>query len=160
MRQTDLKLTLELVYSYVSLPESVAASVLFFYDELIFPVNFVTGRNEVVAKVKFLHLFVILLTGGVVEVSHKALRQMPPPPDQAHHPPDQAHPPGPDTPPDHTHTPPDQTHPPPLPEQAHYPPPPREADSGMRSYERQVRILLECILVLSGFTLLCLAFFF
>ena len=36
-----------------------------------------TGRNEVVAKVIFLHLSVILFTGGVV--SHKALRQTPPP---------------------------------------------------------------------------------
>ena len=40
----------------------------------------VTGRNEVLAKVIFLHLFVILFTGGGV-------------PDQHSHPP-----PGPDTP--------------------------------------------------------------
>ena len=36
----------------------------------------ITGRNEVVAKVIFLHLFVILFTGGM----HAGI---PPPPDQA-----------------------------------------------------------------------------
>ena len=41
--------------------------------------TFITGRNEVLAKVIFLHLFVILFTGGAV--------------------PDQVHPPGPGTPP-------------------------------------------------------------
>ena len=65
-----------------------------------------TAHNEVVAKVIFLYLFVILFTGGVV-VSQKALRQIPqpgtprtrhthprpgtPPPNQAHHTPNQAH---------------------------------------------------------------------
>ena len=40
----------------------------------------ITGRNGFVAKVIFLHLFVILFTGGGgVVVSHKALRQTPPP---------------------------------------------------------------------------------
>ena len=45
----------------------------------------ITGRNEVLAKVIFLHLFVILFTGGGV--------------------PDQVHPPGPGTPPDQVHLP-------------------------------------------------------
>ena len=82
-----------------------------------------TGRNEVVAKVIFLHLFVILFTGGWCAwsgggVSHKALRQTPPdqahPPDQTHHPPR----PG-------THTPPPPPRPvtkPPHPDQTHHPP--------------------------------------
>ena len=110
----------------------------------------ITGRNEVVAKVIFLHLFVILFTGGGWcawsggVVSHKALRQTPP--GQAHTPPsgpdtpppsDQTHhPPRPGTHPlDQTHTPPDQTPPPgpgtpSPPDQTHLPP---EADSGIRS---------------------------
>ena len=50
------------------------------------------------------------------------------------------------------HTPPPPTrHTPPPPDQTHHPPgqtpPPGEADSGIRSYERPVCILLECILV-------------
>ena len=94
---------------------------------------FITGRNEVVAKVIFLHLFVILFTGGgVVVVSNKALRQTP----RTRHttPPQTRHttPPGPDTPPLWPGTPPplDQTHHPPWtryntpppPHQAHHPP--------------------------------------
>ena len=82
----------------------------------------ITGRNEVVAKVIFLHLFVILFTGGMV-VSHKALRQTPPGPDTPPPPPPRTrhtHPPD-QMPPWTRHTtPPDQT-------------PPREADSGIRS---------------------------
>ena len=122
----------------------------------------ITGRNEVVAKVIFLHLFVILFTGGVV-VSHKALRQTRPgqthtPSDQAHTPQTRPLPPRPDpspqtrhtTPPRTRHTttprtrhiPPDQAHPPgpgtPSPNQTHThthtpPTPPPEADSGIRS---------------------------
>ena len=93
----------------------------------------VTGRNEVVAKVIFLHLFVILFKGGTVVVSHKALRQTPPPRTRHPPPPEQAHhPPGPDTPPAPNTTPP---------------------GSRLRHtvYERPVRILLECILVLFFF---------
>ena len=69
-----------------------------------------TGRNEVVAKVIFLHLFVILFTGGSASV-HAGI-----PPPRSRHPkeqtPPQSRPPGPD--------PPEQT-------------PPREADSSIRS---------------------------
>ena len=59
----------------------------------------ITGRNEVLAKVIFLHLFVILFTGGGV-------------PDQVHRPRDQVHPPRPGTPPWTRYTPQDQVHPP------------------------------------------------
>ena len=110
----------------------------------------VTGRNEVVAKVIFLHLFVILFTGGLV--SHKAPRQTPHPPDQAHHPPrtrhpppDQAHhPPRPDTHPRPGTPPPDLTHPP----RTRHTPPPHGSRLRHTVYERSVRILLECILVI------------
>ena len=42
-----------------------------------------TGRNEVVAKVIFLHLFVILFTGGVSASVHAGI----PPPPRSRHPP-------------------------------------------------------------------------
>ena len=104
----------------------------------------VTGRNEVVAKVIFLHLFVILFTrGGWYPTRHWGRTPLP----------TGADPPGPGTPPPQTkHTPPDQTHPPrpgtpPPPEQT----PPDQPPPGSRLqhtvYERPVCILLECILV-------------
>ena len=89
----------------------------------------ITGRNEVVAKVIFLHLFVILFTWGVVVVvvSQKALRQTP----------RSRYPPGPDPPPEQTppgSRPPQSRHPPgsrhPLPREQT---PPPGADSGIRS---------------------------
>ena len=113
--------------------------------------EFITCRNEVVAKVIFLHLFVILFTGGGEGVvSHKALRQNPPwtrhttPPEQT--PPDQ-------TPPraDPPRADPPRADPPradpPRPDTPSGPDPP---GSRLRHtvYERLVRILLECILVL------------
>ena len=109
-----------------------------------------TGRNEVLAKVIFLHLFVILFTGGGVpdQVHPPGTRYTPPgtrytPPDQVHPPGtrytpprDQVHPPlgpgtsppGPGTPPRTRYTPPDQVHPPPgtrytPPDQVHPPRP-------------------------------------
>ena len=88
----------------------------------------ITGRNEVVAKVMFLHVCVILFTGGVS-------RQGEPP--LAGRPPRQGDPPRADTP-------------------GTRPPPP-----GSRLqhtvYERPVRILLECILVLT-MPLKCITF--
>ena len=85
-----------------------------------------TGRNEVVAKVIFLHLSVILFMGGKgVVVSHKALRQTPP--DLAHHPPapDLTHHPPPQTwhttPPQTRHTTPPWTWHTTPPDQAHHP---------------------------------------
>ena len=132
----------------------------------------ITGRNEVVAKVIFLHLSVILFTVGegvclsacwdTPQIRHHPLDQTPPPPDQAdttppqtrhHHPPWTRH-----HPPDQVDTPPDQT--PPTPQTRQTPPnqadtpqhPPDQADPPRSRlqhtvYERPVRILLECILV-------------
>ena len=90
----------------------------------------VTGRNEVVAKVIFLHLFVIVFTGGRGWYLTRHWGRTPP--DQT---PPQSRPPGPGT-----HTPGQGTH---------TPPPPLPPGSRLRHtvYERPVRILLECILV-------------
>ena len=80
---------------------------------------FVTDRNEVVAKVIFLHLFVIHSVyrgGGGIPQGTEA--EPPHPPDTTHHPP-----------------PPEQT------------PPPGPGRLRHTVYERPVRILLECILV-------------
>ena len=85
----------------------------------------ITGRNEVVAKVIFLHLSVIhsVHMGGLPQCMLGY-----------HHPPRSRHPPGADTPPEQT--PPEQTphsgsrHPPP---QEQTPPTPQEADSSIRS---------------------------
>ena len=125
--------------------------------------------NEVWGKVIFLHLFVILFTGGVPGQV---------PPRQVHPqtrciPPDQVHPPGSGTPPQTRYTPwagtpprdqvpprpgtpPDQVHPPPN--QVHplgrytppsrYPPPWEQCMLGDMGNKWAVRILLECILVL------------
>ena len=101
---------------------------------------FLPPANEVWGKVIFLHLFVILFTGGEYLTRYTPLDQVAPqdqvhpprpgtPPwtrytrqDQVHppgpgtppwdqvHPLDQAHPPGPGTPPRTRHTPPDQAH--------------------------------------------------
>ena len=68
---------------------------------------FFTGRNEVVAKVIFLHLFVILFTGGGVSLG--ACWETTPP--GADTPPRADTPLGVDTPPEQTH-PPEQTSPP------------------------------------------------
>ena len=79
--------------------------------------HFITGRNEVVAKVIFLHLSVILFTGGGGG-SASIHAGIPTPPD---------------------HTPPEQTPLPPGSRLQH------------TVYERPVRILLECILVIYMF---------
>ena len=63
------------VWSYISCPRSVQILEIqpsFFVTNVISKqsctrkslVNFITGRNEVLAKVIFLHVSVILLTGG------------------------------------------------------------------------------------------------
>ena len=127
-----------------------------------------TGRNEVVAKVIFLHLSVILFRGGVCLSAcwdTNPLGADPPGAD-----PPGADPPGADTPqsrhPPEQIPPPDQT---PLPEQTppradtprsrhppgadtpradtHLPPSPPGSRLQHTVYERPVRILLECILV-------------
>ena len=118
----------------------------------------ITGRNEVVAKVMFLHVSVILFTGGASGEPPRTrqtpplgprrtplqTRQTPPGPRRTP-PPDQADPPGPDR-----HPPWDQGEPPlqtrqTPPDQAD-PPPGRTLQHTVN--ERPVRILLECILVL------------
>ena len=87
-----------------------------------------TGRNEVVAKVIFLHLSVILFTGGVCL---SACWDTTPPeqtPPGSRHPPEQQPPPR-------------SRHPP----RSSSPPPGSRLQYTV--YERPVRILLECILV-------------
>ena len=89
-----------------------------------------TGRNEVVAKVIFLHLFVILFTGeGVLP---QCMLEYQPPPLGTRQTPPRSDPPSLDqTPP-----------PPPGPGR-----PPLKSRLQHTVYERPVRILLECILV-------------
>ena len=103
----------------------------------------ITGRNEVVAKVIFLHLFVILFTGGGGGGIPQGTEADPP--DQAHHPTPQTRhitppghdtpppPPGPDTPPPPGPGAPRPDTPQARPPRTRPPPPPREADSGIRS---------------------------
>ena len=79
----------------------------------------VTGRNEVVAKVIFLHLFVILFTGGGVCLPQCMLGYQPPPPPEQTHSPRSRYRLGADTPAG-ADPPQEQT-------------PPQEADSTMRS---------------------------
>ena len=138
-----------------------------------------TGRNEVVAKVMFLHVSVILLTGGVGSPENLPRDQAEPPPHQA----DTTIPPGtkenpprtrqtpPPTPPGTKENPPTRQTPPrdqgepPFPPRTRQTPPPSPPDQGEPPRdqadpppgrtlqhtvnERPVRILLECILVLN-----------
>ena len=105
----------------------------------------ITGRNEVEAKVIFLHLFVILFTGGVCLSACWDTNHCPP---WEQTPPLGADPPRPDTPqsrhPPRSRPPQEQTHPPPPPGSR---PPPPGSRLQYTVYERPVRILLECILV-------------
>ena len=84
----------------------------------------VTGRNEVVAKVMFLHVSVILLTGGSPE-NPPPQDQGEPPPGSRRTPPDQA-----DPPPGPRRTPPRPGRPPPGPRKT---PPPQEEHCSIRS---------------------------
>ena len=127
----------------------------------------ITGRNEVVAKVIFLHLSVTFFCsqGGGVASEHAGIPppwEQTPPPKQTpselgyHPPPEQT----PTYPPPWEQTPPQSRHPPradpprpdtPLaadtpPEQT---PPPPGSRLQHTVYERPVRILLECILVVN-----------
>ena len=54
------------------------------------PISIITGRNEVLAKVMFLHVSVILLTGGGYLTRHPPGRYPPP----GRHPPQAGTPPG------------------------------------------------------------------
>ena len=106
-------------------------------------ISLFTGRNEVVAKVIVLHLFVILFTGGGGVVSQHAqtpLEQTPPrgdTPREQTHPHWSRHPPRADPPSRH----PPRSRPP---GSRHRP----GADTPPPVNERPVHILLECILVL------------
>ena len=115
-----------------------------------------TGRNEVVAKVMFLHVSVILLTGGGLQAGRPPQNRQTPsgpgretPPRNRQTPPDQAGRP-----------PPDQAGRTPPPDQAGRPPPrtrqttPSPPGSRLQHTvnERLVRILLECILVFNSIT--------
>ena len=105
---------------------------------------FITGRNKVVAKVIFLHLSVILFTGGGLP---QCMLGCPPRGSR--------HPPGADTP--REQTPPGSRHNPPeqspswnqTPPGTDTTPPGADTPPGSRLrytvYERPVRILLECI---------------
>ena len=116
------------------------------------PVQIITGRNEVVAKVMFLHVCVCPQGWRVSASVHAGMTDPPgpgrPPPDQAdppgpgRHPPRPGRaPPGPGRPPRPGRTPPDQAEPP---RPGRHPPdqgdtprtrltPPREADPSIRS---------------------------
>ena len=109
----------------------------------------ITGRNEVVAKVMFLHVSVILFTGGVSgqgelpQAGRTPWAGRNPPPDQADPP---KPPPRPGRPPQIRQTPPPGRHPP-RPGRH----PPREAESGIRSTSGRYAsywnaFLSECII--------------
>ena len=146
---------------------------------MIISYHIFTRRNEVLAKVIFLHLSVIHSVHRGEYLTRPdtppRTRQVPP---GTRHPPDQTPPPGPgryplgpDTPPDQTPpqdqagTPWDQTPPgPDTPGTKHPPtprpdtpqdqtPPPLPRNSRLRNTvnDRPVRILLECILVIAGY---------
>ena len=100
-------------------------SILYLKNSNVAWLYLITGRNEVVAKVIFLHLFVILFTGG--SLPQCMLR---------YHIPSSRHPPGADTPweqtPTREQTPPGAD----VPQSRHPPeqtPPSPGADSGIRS---------------------------
>ena len=99
-------------------------------------ISLFTGRNEVVAKVIFLHLFVILFTGGGVVSQHAQtpLEQTPPP--RADTPREQTHPHWEQTPPradPPSRHPPEQT-PPPVADTAREQTPPRSTSDQYASY--------------------------
>ena len=119
----------------------------------------ITGCNEVVAKVMFLLMSVILFTGGRGYLPqcmlgyHTPLEQTPP---EQTPPWEQTHPLGADTPPwEQTHPPgsrhPQSRHPPPpgadTPIQSRHTPLEQTPPGSRHPPERPVRILLECILV-------------
>ena len=111
---------------------------------VIYPIQLITGRNEVVAKVMFLLVSVILFTGGVCLSACWDMTpwEAGPPRKQASPPQKQASPPGEQAPPGSRHPPGKQTSP-----KAGTPPPRHTVN------ERPVRILLECILVYCYFSI-------
>ena len=130
-----------------------------------------TGRNEVVAKVMFLHVSVILSTGGVSRQGEPP-RDREPPRTKGEPPWTRENPPGPGRPPPTRENPPGtkgepppqtrenpRTRQTPLQTREHPPrpgrPPTHPPGSRLQNtvYERPVRILLECILVRIYFSL-------
>ena len=115
----------------------------------LFYVKFIiTGRNEVVAKVMFLHVSVILYTGGLRRTPPRTRET--PPPGTRQTTPDQGEPPPRENPPWDQGEPPWQGEPPPSRENPpartkENPPPGRRLQHTVN--ERPVCILLECILV-------------
>ena len=100
-------------------------------------VSMVTGRNEVVAKVIFLHLSVILFTGGGVSASvHAGIPHTP----WSRHPPEQTHPRGADTPQEQI-----------PPREQTRPPPPREQTHGQWAAGTHPTGMHSCLVSFSGF---------
>ena len=143
----------------------VSELVIFIICRAASEAQLITGRNEVVAKVIFLHLFVILFTGGgsgipaCTDPPEQTPPQSGPPQEQTPpgvetpHPLEQT-PLGADTPPSR-HPPsrhPPSRHPPRAdnPPAAETTPPPSRSRLRDTVNERPVRILLECILVFFG----------
>ena len=86
-------------YTTAALKTALAVADSGFRREQQVRQRIITGRNEVVAKVMFLHVSVILLTGGVSREPPQT-RQTPPPWTKEKHPPrTKENPPGPDRPP-------------------------------------------------------------
>ena len=105
---------------YISITTTGWKSIAPVHTEYIPPQTFLfTGRNEVVAKVIFLYLSVILFTGGMSASLHAGIHPTPPKADTAQEqtlPLEQTPPPRPDTPTRSRHppgadTPQEQTHP-------------------------------------------------
>ena len=142
-----------------------------------FAENIITGRNEVLAKVIFLHLSVILFTGGGLARRPPGWMEEPPPagwrnppgwmeepPPWMENPPQMENPPRWRTPPPPRMENPPRWRTPPPPDGEPHPPgwrtPPPDGEpppgSGLRHtvYDRPVRILLECILVLYYFSMI------
>ena len=105
--------------------------------------EYLTRYPPPLAKVIFLHLFVILFTGGeyLTRCPPPGTRYTPPPRDQVHPPRGTRYtPPGPGTPPqDQVHPPPDQVHPPPPRDQVHPPPGPGTPPPGLQTPEYSQR---------------------
>ena len=116
---------------------------------------FITGRNEVVAKVMFLQVSVILSTGGISGEPIPPTKENPP--RRGRHPPTrQTPPPGPRrTPPGPRRTPQRGRHPPP--DQGE-PPPPREEDCSIRSMSGRYASYWNAFLFISNFH--CIGIFY
>ena len=139
-------------FSIISIFMSRDLFTLFHNSSVIYSLHIFTGRNEVVAKVMFLHVSVILFTGGGSPGRENPLDRETPL--QGGTPPDQADPPGQGEPPPSREEPPPGPGTPPWTRENT--PRTRQTPPGSRLqntvYERPVRILLECILVYQRIT--------